>query len=188
MRVFIAVELPKKIQEEIALCAANLKSAGADVKWVETANLHLTLKFLGEINEPQVGRIKEALAQAMVDLSSFTVRIEGIGAFPRTTSPRVIWLGVHEGEKELIALAQRVEEGCVKLGFKKEERPFSAHLTIGRVRSREGLAPLIKQLQLAEFRASEPVSVEKILLFQSLLSPKGSTYLPLSEIPLRSYD
>ena len=186
MRAFVAVELPQKIREAIAVCIADLKSAGADVKWVETGNLHLTLKFLGEITKPQAAQLKEALMQTAAGLSSFTLRIEGIGAFPRTTSPRVIWLGVREGEKSLAALAERVEETCVGLGFKKGERPFSAHLTIGRVRSRERLAPLIKRLQLAEFCATEPAPVEKITLFQSLLSPKGSSYVSLAEIRLGS--
>jgi 2'-5' RNA ligase len=160
-----------------------LKRSGADVKWVEPANLHLTLKFLGNIAEEQVPSLISSLQQACGGLSAFTFSLEGIGAFPRTTSPRVIWVGVHEGKEALAGLAQRVEETCAALGFPAEERPFSAHLTIGRTRSPQGIARLIKQLQVAEFRGKTQAEAGQIVLFQSALSPHGPTYIPLAEIP-----
>ena len=184
IRAFIAVELPEALRQEVASFQADLKSAGSDVKWVEAGHLHLTLKFLGNIEEAQVASLKEALAPAVRGISSFTIRLEGIGAFPRTTSPRVIWVGVTEGNEKLVELANAVEQACAGLGFPAEERPFSAHLTIGRVRSPEHLAPLVKKLQLAEFRGETPAEISKLILFQSALSPHGPTYTPLAEIPL----
>lgn len=185
-RAFIAVELPESVRQEVAALQADFKSSSADVKWVEAANLHLTLKFLGDIEEHQVSSLKETLGAALRDLTSFDIHLEGIGAFPKTTFPRVIWVGINQGEKQLVELANRVEQACAGLGFPKEERPFSAHLTIGRVRSKEHLAPFIKKLQLAEFRAGATAPITRVVLFQSTLSPKGPTYTPLAEIPLRA--
>jgi 2'-5' RNA ligase len=184
MRAFLAVCLPEEVQQEIAACTAQLKSAGADVKWVHAANVHLTVKFLGEIEETHVGQLQQALAEIAPAIAPFHLRVEGIGAFPRTTAPQIIWLGISDGEKELAELVRRVEETCVGLGFGKEMRGFSPHLTIGRVKSREQLAPLIKRLQVAEFRTAGTALVDKLHLFQSVLSPKGPAYLPLAEIPL----
>lgn len=184
IRAFIAVELPDALRQEVASLQNDLQSAGADIKWVETNNLHLTLKFLGNIEEAQVPALKEALETATRPLTPFTLHLEGIGAFPRTTSPRVVWVGVTEGEKPLVELAQAVGNACSGLGFPAEDRPFSAHLTIGRVRSRDRLAPLIKKLQVAEFRGGTPAPIGKVILFQSTLSPHGPAYTPLAEIPL----
>ncbi|MBI3323014.1 MAG: RNA 2',3'-cyclic phosphodiesterase [Candidatus Omnitrophica bacterium] len=184
IRAFIAVELPEALRQEVGLFQGELRSAGADVKWVDPANLHLTLKFLGPIAEDRVPSLIEALQRACAGLSPFALTLEGIGAFPRTTSPRVVWVGIQEGKEPLAALAGRVEEGCSRLGFPGEERPFSAHLTIGRTRSPQGVARLIKKLQVAEFRGGAPARAERVVLFQSALGPKGPTYTPLAEVPL----
>lgn len=184
IRAFLAVELPESLRQEVAAFQSQLKTARGDVKWVELDNLHLTLKFLGNIEESQLPSLKETLAAGVREIPPFAVHLEGIGAFPGTMNPRVIWVGASEGKESLIELAQAAERTCSDLGFTPEDRPFSAHLTIGRVRSRERLAPLIKKLQAAEFRGSVPAPVEKIVLFQSTLSPRGPTYTPLGEIPL----
>jgi len=185
IRAFIAVELPEALRQEVAALVADLESSGADVKWVEVNNLHLTLKFLGNIEEAQLSSLKEALRASTLHLSPFAVSLEGIGAFPRTTSPRVVWVGVSQGSEDLIRLAHAVEQACSSLGFLVEDRPFSPHLTIGRVRSREQLASLIKKLQVAQFRGRAPAPVAKLTLFQSTLSPHGPTYTPLAEISIR---
>ena len=184
IRAFIAVALPESLRNEVAMLSAHLRSSEADVKWVAAGNLHLTLKFLGDIEENQVGPIEEALSAAVKSHSLFTIQLEGIGAFPRTTSPRVVWIGVGTGKEQLTQLAQCVEKTCIGLGFPEEERAFSPHLTIGRVRSRDRLAQLIKRLQVVEFCGKNPAQIDRLILFQSYLSPQGPTYTPLAEIPL----
>ena len=183
IRAFIAVELPEALRQQVSAYQSGLKSSGANVKWVAADNLHLTLKFLGNIEETQLASLKESLAAAAAGSKPFTIRLEGIGAFPGTRSPRVLWLGITDGKERLIELAGTVEQCCSKLGFPPEDRPFSPHLTVGRVRSQERLAPLIKRLQVAEFQASEPAEVNQLVLFQSTLSPNGPLYTPLAEIP-----
>ncbi len=174
MRAFIAVELSEAVRAEVARLQETLRSAGADVKWVEPENLHLTLKFLGEIDESRVAQVEEALRSAVSPFRSFSFRLEGVGAFPRVNSPKVLWVGVGEGKPKLAELGAAVEKRCA----------FSPHLTIGRVRSGAGLAQLIQQLEAAEFRASVSTPAEKLVLFQSTLSSHGSIYTPLREILL----
>lgn len=224
IRAFIAVELPGALKEEVSALQAKMQEARADVKWVESENLHLTLKFLGEVPEEKIPlliqefehwprvmprrfdpaarssadpsrlveeRVEDCLSTAGKSSAAagpvarpFTITLEGIGAFPRTTSPRIIWVGIGEGKESLINLARWVEECCSRLGFPSEERPFSAHLTIGRVHSKDRLAGLIKELQVVEFKAATPAPVNHLTLFQSTLSSKGPTYTPLAKIPL----
>ncbi len=184
IRAFIAVELPEALREAVAAFQGELKSAGADVKWVEPANLHFTLKFLGNIREDQVPSLIGTLERACAGAGAFTLSLEGLGAFPRTTAPRVIWVGVREGKEPLEKLAGGIEAECGRLGFPEEERPFSAHLTIGRTRSPQGIARLIKKLQVAEFPGTPPASIERVVLFQSTLGPQGPAYTPLAEVPL----
>ena len=184
IRAFLAMQLPETLRQEVAHLQSELKTHDADVKWIPVQNLHLTLKFLGNIEENQAAPLTETLKALTSSLSPFTFSLEGIGAFPKTTSPRVVWVGVTEGKEALEELAQGIEEACGKHGFPKEDRAFSPHLTIGRVRSRHGVAGLIKKLQVAEFKGGAPAQATQVVLLQSNLSPKGPIYTPLSEIPL----
>ncbi len=186
IRAFIAVELPQTLRQEVAVLQSDLRATGADVKWVEPKNLHLTLKFLGNMEGNQASALIEALKSPILGHSAFLMRLEGIGAFPRTTSPRVIWIGITEGEEPLKKLSADIEEGCTRLGFPPEERSFSGHLTVGRVRFNDCLAALAKKLQTVEFRSSAPMTVDRLILLQSTLSPKGSIYTPLAEFSLCS--
>lgn len=199
IRAFIAIELPEELKQQIAALQENLKRSGADVKWVEPRNLHLTLKFLGNIEEAQVAPLTEALRSSRLLPPPFSLTFEGIGAFPKTTSPRVIWVGLTKGCKELERLVEAVETVCEEARFPKEERPFKAHLTIGRlparrtarqagIRWRDRLALLIKRIQVAEFRSSSSARIDRLILFQSTLSPQGPTYTPLAEIPMGRLD
>lgn len=185
MRTFIAVELPEPAREEVCRLQERLRSCDADVKWVERQNMHFTLKFLGEIDESKADPLAKALEKEVAALPRFRYRLEGIGAFPGTSNPKVLWTGVSSGEAEFLKLAACVEKACEGLGFPPEERPFRPHLTIGRMRSRNGAARLIKQLQTEEFPGSD-AEAEQLVLFKSTLSPKGSVYTPLARIPLSS--
>ena len=176
MRAFVAVELPEAAREEVERLQETLQRSGADVKWVEPENLHLTLKFLGEIPEDQAGQVEEALRSAISSFRPFSFQLKGIGAFPRVNSPRVLWVGVGEGNLQLTELGATVEKCCLAVGFPAEDRPFSPHLTIGRIRPGPGLTRLIQQLEAAEFRCSAPAPVERIILFQSVLSAHSPTY------------
>ena len=184
MRVFIAVELPDPIRRQLAQLQDELKSCQADVSWVQPQNLHLTLKFLGEIEESRLEPLQKALQEVAGRQTAFRLRLEGIGAFPSTTFPRVIWVGAFEGADPLRRLAEAVDQACVSCGFTQEERPFAVHLTVGRVRSKKQMVGLVKKLQMVEFKADQPAEIIQVTLFQSVLSPKGPTYTALAKIPL----
>lgn len=166
MRAFIAVEISEGARTEVARLQETLITAGADVKWVEPRNLHLTLKFLGEVPEEKIPALTESLGRTAAETPPFSFSLQGVGAFPRMEHPRVIWVGVQEGKEQLVQLAEKVGG----------ERPFSPHLTIGRVRSGARLAPL-------PFKAGEPILADRLVLFQSVLSPDGSIYTPLAILP-----
>lgn len=188
MRCFIAVELTNGARQEVAALQADLCRTSADVKWVEPENLHLTLKFLGEVAEDQLPALKGVLQQTTLHLSPFTLTLEGVGAFPRPQHPRVIWVGIKEGSEALTALAGAVEEACgtFVLSPSKGEWSFSPHLTIGRVHSGEHLSELVKKLKEVSFQASVPATIDRLILFQSILSRNSPTYTPLESFLLRT--
>lgn len=188
MRTFIAIALPKNTRDSLAQLQEQLKKTGADVKWVEPENIHLTLKFLGEIDEQKLSRISEVIKDIAGNKKSFSVRISSLGAFPKISSPRVIWAGIEkEGNSEIKKIAEELEEKLVKLGIPKEERPFSSHITIGRTRSTLNRQNLIQELKIMEdVSAAENLEfpVTKITLFLSTLNPSGPVYKVLKEADL----
>jgi len=187
MRAFIAIELPKDIRDSLCLLQEAFKQTGSDVKWVEPQNIHLTLKFLGERDEKRIKQIEEVVEEVAKENRAFTMRINSIGAFPRLEAPRVIWVGLGKGEMETVKIAQELDEKIATLGIPKEERPFSSHITIGRVRSpakREKLIQGLKVLSQETVWKNQEFQAGKITLFKSTLSPKGPFYEVISEAPL----
>lgn len=179
MRAFIAIELPKEIKDALANLQSQLQSAGADAKWVAPQNLHLTLKFLGEINDKQLEKIAAVLEETAQRNRPFQLSINSLGAFPTASAPRVIWVGVDKGEAECKKIAAEIEEKTALAGIPKEEREFSCHITIARVKqllNQDKLARGINQ-QAGYFKEKTlRFSVAKITLFKSNLFPKGPIY------------
>jgi 2'-5' RNA ligase len=187
MRTFIAIELPQQIKEALAGIQNKLKESGADVKWVEPNNIHLTLKFLGEINDGQLEKLTEIIEDAAKDKQSFEVNISSIGAFPKIDYPRVIWVGIDKGDRETKAIAKELEDRIQKIGIPKEDRAFSSHITIARTRStlnRDKLVQGLKALSQDFGRENWEFTVTKITLFKSTLTPNGPIYEVLKEARL----
>lgn len=184
MRSFLAVEVPTSIRQGLATLQARLRESGADVKWVRPESVHLTLKFLGEIEVGAVADIREALDEVIQRHEPFLVRVRGVGCFPRMNQPRVVWVGLSGDGGRLISLQREVESAMEPLGFSREERGFRPHLTLGRVRSpkgRERLAWLVQALQEEEVGEFQ---VRSVVQFQSELHPSGARYTPLWEAVL----
>lgn len=189
MRTFIAIELPKEIQSFLSSLQQELKNTGADVRWVEPKNIHLTLKFLGEVDEENLSKINSILEDATKDKTSFNIRLAYVGAFPKISFPRVLWAGIDKGEREAKMIATLLEEKLEKIGFPKENRPFSSHITIGRVKStlnRDKLVQGLKNLENYFSAKNAQFSVSKITLFKSTLTPKGPIYDILKEANLKT--
>ncbi len=194
MRAFIAIELSPEIKDSLAQIESHLKYSGADVKWVEKDNIHLTLKFLGEITEEKCEKIKSILYEIGKDIKPFELSLkiskEGsdpfLGAFPNLEHPRVIWVGLDKGAAEARILAEKIDEALSKIGFQKESRPFAAHLTIGRVRSAKNKEALKEKITLYQVQKASGTwyKVSSVILFQSTLTPKGPIYTKLHEARL----
>lgn len=183
MRLFVALELPVGVRRALGELVRRLASSGADVKWVGEENFHLTLKFLGEVEPARLPELGEALSRVAGETAPFRFTAAGTGAFPSVRRPRVIWVGVDRGRDELRELAGRVDGALAELGFPREDRPFTAHLTVGRVRSPRGGEALVELLSSTAFPERE-VAVEEMVLFQSVLGRGGPVYTALGRYPL----
>lgn len=184
IRTFIAIDLPDLLRSQIVRVQQELRASDADVRWVETQNLHLTLKFIGSIEENDWERIAAALKEALQPFSPFVFHLEGLGVFPRLENPRVVWLGVSEGREKLEQIAAAVEKACVGIGLPAQDHPFTPHLTIGRIRSNKRLEGLIQSLQRSPMRHPFLVQVRRVLFFKSTLQAMGAIHTPLAELPL----
>ena len=178
-RGFIAIDIdsfPKLVQFE-----NEIKNSGANVKLVEPENIHITLKFLGDTDEKHTDRIEEIIKDAVKDSDSFEIKLKGAGVFPNQNYIKVMWIGIENGE-QIGKIASKIDEKISELGFEKERRRFSAHLTIARVKSaknKEKLLELIEKYRDIEFGS---LKVDTIKLKKSELTPKGPIYTMLKEV------
>ena len=189
MRLFIAIELPTEIKDSLARLQQEFKKTGADVKWVEPQNIHLTLKFIGETEEDKLREIIQSLKETAGGKPAFKMRIASCGAFPKISSPRVIWASLDKGDKETKEIAQELENRLVMHGIPKEERDFSSHITIGRTRSglnRDKLVSCLNTLAGKPEEETKEFTISKITLFKSTLTPKGPIYEALQEASLKT--
>jgi len=185
MRIFIAITLSREAREELRALQSSLKASGADVRWVDPENIHLTLRFLGDCGERTVPLVESALSGAVSDFRQFHLGLEGIGAFTGLSSPKVIWAGVGEGARESGALCDSISSRLAEAGIPGEERKFLPHITVGRVRSGKNIDSLRKAIEGTVFSVSSRTLVDRVVLFSSKLSPEGPIYTPLSEAMLR---
>ncbi|MFB3852521.1 MAG: RNA 2',3'-cyclic phosphodiesterase [Vicinamibacterales bacterium] len=190
MRLFIAVELDEAVRNAAASLGAGLREriqAGGrhllpgGATWVKAANMHLTLRFLGEVNEQVAERVRELVARPF-GMKPFDIELGGLGMFPITGRPRVLWIGLRAGFPQLEALASEVGSRLESLGIPPEGRPFQAHLTLARFR--EPAAEQVRREVAGEPVAAGRCAVEEVVLFESRLSPKGPEYHALVRAPL----
>lgn len=183
MRMFIAMPVP----EFVKLCARavreELKPSGADIKWVEDNNYHLTLKFLGEVDEKEIRQLKLELEQAAQGIKPFKLALSQLSAFPNLKRPRVLYLGLSGEIAQARELGQRIDEGLQSMGFRPDhKRRF--HLTLGRFRSGRRLPELWSSLDNLPLIDNRAFPVQEFYLMESRLSKKGPEYLSLNCIKL----
>lgn len=187
LRTFIAVDLGQKLRDRCIAMQENLARLGADLKWVEPNNLHVTLLFLGEVDERAVPEVCAAAAAVGAQHDPFTLSVEKVGCFGSPRRPRTLWAGVGEGAAELIALHDALEPPLLELGcYRREERPFTPHITLGRAKGddpSEKLAAALKKY--AAWNAGE-VEVREVLVLSSELTRNGPIYSVLSRARLRT--
>jgi RNA 2',3'-cyclic 3'-phosphodiesterase len=177
LRTFVGIEISNPIRARAGELIAALQNSPADVKWVETHNLHLTLKFLGDVHQHEVVEVCQAVSRGAAKVEPFDLEIRGAGAFPNAARPRTVWIGATDGADQMVLLHDAIEAALAKLGYREEHRRFQTHLTIGRVRGDgEGIVELGKLLQQHTDALIGRVNIQKVTVFCSTLTPEGPIY------------
>ena len=182
IRTFIALELPASIIALLDTVQQELKSLRLRAKWVRSENIHLTLKFLGDIDPGDVNRIVEAMSAAAEGFTPFTLAVGGVGVFPGIKRPRVIWIGLGGQIRLLIQLQRKLADNLAAIGFPKEKRPFKGHLTLGRIREAVNPNTIRQIIEEYSVLGSEEFTVGKVVLFKSDLKPSGAVYTRLQQV------
>jgi len=185
-RVFCAVELPEvvraQLQEHILRLRKEVPDAAAS--WSRVENIHLTLKFFGNVAVDRIPAISTAASRTVAEFSTFPIGLGETGVFPRPSRPQVLWIGVSDRSGQLSALQERLENEFAADGFPKEDRAYRPHLTIARIRKPEGARRLADAHLKMNYPTSE-IELNELILFRSELSPKGSRYTAISKHPIR---
>lgn len=184
-RIFWAIDFNAEIKNTLGQCIAGLKAEAErrklKVRWAAKENLHLTLKFLGEVEDSQVDRIDGACREAIYGQVGFDLCVGGLGAFPNVRAARIVWIGMHADNNHLKQLASAIEKAMEPLGFAAERRQFSAHVTLGRIKVPENVGKLVELHQVTELAR---MRVGVITLLESVKLGGGLRYVPLSSISL----
>jgi RNA 2',3'-cyclic 3'-phosphodiesterase len=179
-RAFVAVEISEGARRQIAdLLQALQREPGIPVRWVRSELMHLTLAFLGEVPQDFIEAAKTRLVDVAQQHRAFRAQLKGLGAFPSPSRARVVWVGMEQGKDEVCGLQADVVKALRSVGYQPERRPFSPHLTIGRLRIPDDVSPATA----VEFE-SESFTVGRVALFRSVLQPAGPVYSVLAELPL----
>ncbi len=182
IRAFVAIPLPAELLETVEKLQGELKETDNAFSFVKKENVHFTLKFIGSVEQGEIERIRGKLHAWSANIASFSVSLNSIGCFPSAGNARVVWIGSEEGKEKLVALMKELEQ---LLPYHQEKREPAAHLTIARVkelRDKEGLKKFVEKYKEKELGS---FAVEKIVLFQSVLSRGGAVYTPIEEYGLK---
>lgn len=185
VRTFLAIDLGKAIRDRCLALQDTLARGGAEVKWVEEENLHLTLLFLGEVVDRDLPKVCRAVADCSALHNPFALSVESVGCFPNPRRPRIVWVGVGAGSAEVCALHDALEPPLLELGcYRREERAYTPHITLGRVKGERSTADLATVLaRQAKWRGGE-TDVREVRVLSSELRPQGPIYTILSRAKL----
>ena len=183
-RLFVALELPRALRESIAGLLAPLRAVSSPVKWERTDKLHVTLRFIGDTPGERVPLLVSGLRRASEEITeAFTVRFSSTGFFPPNRHPKVLWIGLTEGNNPLIRLHTVIERELLSLGMEQADRRFHPHITVGRIRNQVPSSRLLEEFEKLTLH-SDPVKVEEFVLMKSELRPDTSVYSVLERFPI----
>lgn len=184
IRTFIAVELNDAIRSQAVALQDDLARTGTEVKWTERENLHVTLVFLGEVPDKEVPQVCRIASDSVAGMTPFRMAVENAGCFPNPRRPRVLWIGVGQGTQELVQIHDALETPLLDLGYRREDRRYAPHITLGRVKSDRPTEELTKALaQHAAWKGGE-MTVQEIHVMGSELTPTGPLYTVLGRAKL----
>ncbi|MFH1624747.1 MAG: RNA 2',3'-cyclic phosphodiesterase [Pseudomonadota bacterium] len=187
IRSFLAIELPRKIVDKLEEIQKGLRSSGASVKWVRPESIHLTLKFFGNIEPKMIDDISRVVTKVAAKINAFDLEVKGVGAFPDMSHPRVVWVGLESSGGTLGILHKEVGTNLEEIGFAPEGRAFTAHLTLGRVKSLKEKRQLIQEMEKFKKYELGSFRVENLILFKSELRPSGAVYTKLRTFDLTGF-
>lgn len=179
-RLFIAIGLPTDVQKKLSDFQREMKSFAKHAKWARVENIHLTLKFLGKVQDERIAGI--ASAMRTISTATFPVHVKGCGFFPNSRRPNVFWTGVNSAE--LNSLQQKVEDVTAQFGFEKEKRPFSPHLTLARFRAARGFERLIQEAERRKDASISEFNASHFSLYESILLPQGAQHHVIETVSL----
>ena len=184
-RVFCAIELPEALRSRVGEHTHRLREAFPQVRasWERPEKIHITLKFLGDVEVSRVEELSRAAGRAAAHVEPFELTIAGPGAFPPHGPPRVLWLGIEDASGQLSSLHRSLEDECAAAGFQRDSRPFKPHLTLARIRTPHSARELAAAHRASSFEPQR-FNVSELVLMRSELGPSGSRYTPLSRYPL----
>ncbi len=186
IRTFVAIETPPDVRRRAAALVERLRGSPAKVRWTELDSMHWTLNFLGDVDDTEIPAICAAVAEAAAPLASFDLEVRGVGAFPTTGRPRTLWLGVGDGEEQMVLLQSALVDRLERLGFRAEARRYRPHLTLGRVRdSSVGLDELAALVEQNSDTIAGSMPVDEVVVFSSRLERTRAVHERLGAGPLR---
>lgn len=183
MRTFIAIELSPSVRQPLVKLLRDLP-VSPDVRWCTEHQLHITLKFLGDVRDAQISKVCDAAATASAAIEPFAIHVQGLGCFPGPRNPRVLWCGVEDPTQSSRRWVELADPLFADLGFAPENRAFTPHLTLGRSKSTAGGRVMQAVLETATPPQTPDMPVKQVVVFESRLGPGGARYKALSTIPL----
>lgn len=185
LRTFVAFEISEELRDAGRDVIRQLSEVADGVRWVKPQNMHVTLKFLGEVEDRELNDVCRAVSGAAAGLSSFSLDCRSVGAFPNTKRPATLWMGLDDPHDQLHHLQGRIEESAAAIGFAQEHRPYRGHITLGRIRTRRENGPLTTMLNEMANREFADFSVNELIVFSSEMERSGPVYTAISRIPLK---
>jgi len=181
IRAFLAAPISDEVRDYLEKIILKMKRKSIDWRWVNYENLHITLKFLGYCDNEQILDIQRTISKCIKNIQPFSYELSGLGAFSNERSARVLWAGIKDEEKYFIKIYKLLERNLSKRGFKKEGRSYTPHITIARSKKRQNISNLLLELNLEKF-GNLPVQInDRIILYESVLSPQGPSYYIVKE-------
>lgn len=185
LRTFLAIELSDAIRDRLISLQEQLAIIASDVKWVEPDNLHITLLFLGEVDERETLDICREAQRAVANMSAFHLTVEGTGCFPNARRPRTLWVGIGAGAEEVCAIHDAIEKPLMEMGtYRRETRGYVPHVTLGRVKGDRPTEELVKAIAKHKSWSGGETSVHDVCVMSSVLMPEGPTYTVLGRAKL----
>ena len=184
IRTFIAIEIPENIISKFRELQEGIKIYGLKIRWVRSENIHLTLKFLGDVEAVNIGEIAETISKTVEGYTPISLKAKDIGVFPGIKHPRVLWVGLTGQLESLVRLQKTLDENLKVLGFPVEKRHFKVHLTMGRIKTKIDVKKFGDALMAFRSFESETFTADRLILYKSELKPSGAVYTELASASL----